>query len=268
VYEFWTTARIDIHFPETISLLFYIGMRVMIKLFFIFTVSIYLLPNTLYCQNSSPDSSSNTIGLKLRPALLLPESNPTIELHFSQDSSRKQYHFRWMTPPPINNPFKLDTRSSSYYVPRDVRDELNLIMNRPRESAFMPVLGVAYLAYQLAQKYLFVRSKTEISSHDLIAAGPNLDILRSLWKKSPQSLTEIYEDLHGLNPTILRLENKLKTLQDSKLIRPRQTESQTVYFPAVTKEVLRTKVTAALMDSTLDDTEIEILQNLLPDLNK
>ena len=55
------------------------------------------------------------------------------------------------------NYYKIDYRSSSYYVPRMVKDELSLIMNRPKDKSFVPILGVAFLAAQLASKYIFVK---------------------------------------------------------------------------------------------------------------
>jgi len=102
---------------------------------------------------------------------------------------------------------------------------------------------------------------------DLLAAEKYINILRELWEKSPQSVTKIYENLPGLNPTIVHLESQLEVLQDSKLIRTRQTESQTLYFPAISKEMFKAKLIAAMSDSTLNNAQTKILENLLSEIN-
>ena len=239
----------------------------MIKILLIFIISVYLLPNTLVGQNTYHDSLSGSIGLKYGPSLMLPEFTPSFDLNFKKDSAGELNEIHGFSPRPIDNPFQLDMRSSSYYVPRQVRDELNLIMNRPRESAFVPVLGVAFLAFQLAQKYLFIQAKTTITSQDLLAADNNLNILNSLWELSPQSMLEIYDNLPGLNPTIPHLEHQLEQLQDSKLIRTRETDKNKLYFPAISKEIFIAKLTQALADSTIDTAKTKILQKLFSDLN-
>jgi predicted transcriptional regulator len=231
-----------------------------------FLICLFLIFSTLYGQNTSQDTLSSSIGLQYRPALMLPDFNHSIEFQYNEDLPGDINEALWLPPSTINNPFQMDIRTSSYYVPRMVRDELNLIMNRPRESAFVPVLGVAFIAFQLAQKYLFIRSKTTITSFDLLSAKDDLDILETLWEKSPQNIGEIYNKLPGLNPTLPHLENRLELLQDHKLIRTRKTELHTLYFPAISKESFRSKIIEALSDSTLTEKQKKTLQNFLPDL--
>ncbi len=134
-----------------------------------------------------------------------------------------------------DNPFGIDTRSSSHYVPRMVRDELNLIMNRPRENAFVPILPVAYLALQLAGKYLIIKQKTEITADDIENAREALPILRELWLESPLTLPDIYKK-QGIytNYTMVELKRLIDLLSENKLVRPKQVENgETIYFRAI-----------------------------------
>ena len=133
------------------------------------------------------------------------------------------------------DPFKLDMRGSSYYVPRMVRDELNFIMNRPRESAFVPILPVAFLTLQLASKYLLVQKKTVISIEDVENSKEGYPILKELWRRSPQTLSELYKikDL-SKNYTMLELKRLVTILIDNKLIKRKLIEkSETQYFYAL-----------------------------------
>jgi predicted transcriptional regulator len=143
------------------------------------------------------------------------------------------------------NPFALDLRQSSSYIPRQVRDELNLIMNRPRDSAFLPILPVAFIALQLAGQYLLVQLKTEISAIDIKKSRTALPVLRELWSKSPQTLTELY-DVAKIrdNYTMHELEKMVEILVDNKLVKRREIENaSTKYFAAIDEkkyqEILR-----------------------------
>ena len=51
----------------------------------------------------------------------------SLKYYNNRSFDNNRYHPSNVMP---KDPFKLDYRSSSYYVPRMVRDELNLIMNR------------------------------------------------------------------------------------------------------------------------------------------
>jgi hypothetical protein len=135
------------------------------------------------------------------------------------------------------DPFKLDTRSSSYYVPRMVRDELNLIMNRPRDNAFLPILPVAFLAIQLASQYLIVQQKTEITVTDVKNAEEGYPILEELWKKNPQTLSELYQsDSLQDKYSMLELQRLMGILVDNKLVKRKLVEkSETQFFYALEK---------------------------------
>ena len=137
-----------------------------------------------------------------------------------------------------NNPFTLDTRSTSYYVPRMVRDELNLIMNRPRDNAFVPILPVAFLALQLVRKYVLIRQKTEITAEDIENSREGLPILKELWRNSPQTLSQLYQhDILKEKYTMLELKRLIDILADNKLVKPKLIKnSETQYFYAIGKD--------------------------------
>jgi hypothetical protein len=133
------------------------------------------------------------------------------------------------------NPFELDLRGTSNYVPRQVRDELNLMMNRPRDSAFLPILPVAFLALQLASQHLLISKKTEITAQDIKGSEIALPILEHLWAESPQTLTQLFkhEDLAN-RYTMQQLEKHMFLLIDNKLVKTRKIENaETKYFFAL-----------------------------------
>ena len=146
----------------------------------------------------------------------------------------KRYHPSSVMP---SDPFKLDYRSGSYYVPRMVRDELNLIMNRPKDNAFVPVLGVAFIAAQLASKYIFVQEKLKISKENILNTLDDYIIMNELWKKSPQTTSELYK-IPGLKFkfTLKELNLKMDNLIDNKLIKQKNLEDKELqFFPAISK---------------------------------
>jgi predicted transcriptional regulator len=143
---------------------------------------------------------------------------------------------RYITPDyyPVN-PFKVDLRYTSNYVPREVRNELNHIMDRPRDTAFLPILPVAFLALQLASKYLLIRGKTEITIENIENVQPALPVMEALWQKSPQTQTELYQNRQIKNEhTMLDLQRLLNLLIDNNLVRTRVIENAEMkYYPAL-----------------------------------
>ena len=135
------------------------------------------------------------------------------------------------------NPFKIDLRHTSNYVPREVRDELNLMKNRPRDSAFLPILPVAFLALQLASQYLLINKKTEITAENIQNCKPALPVLELLWQESPQTLTQIYKNQELSDRfTMKELQSLIIILIDNKLIRTRKIENaETKYFSAINR---------------------------------
>jgi hypothetical protein len=133
------------------------------------------------------------------------------------------------------NPFEIDLRQTSNYVPREVRDELNLMMNRPKDSAFLPILPVAFIALQLASQYLIIQSKTAITAENIRNSQAGLPVLKQLWRQNPQTLSELYK-CADISPhfTMTELQKILDLLIDNKLVRTRIIENAEMkYFYAI-----------------------------------
>ncbi len=186
--------------------------------------------------DTHPDSTS-----VIFPKTVLPIRNwqdPADQYFEIKHESKKLDINQYISPNIIpKDPFKLDMRGNSYYVPRMVRDELNLIMNRPRENAFVPILPVAFLALQLAGKYLLIQLKTEITAQDIENGQDGLPVLEELWKENPQTMTELYkkERLKD-NCTMLELQRLIEILADNKLVKRKLIENgDTQFFYALGK---------------------------------
>jgi hypothetical protein len=108
-------------------------------------------------------------------------------------------------------------------------------MRRPRDSAFLPILPVAFLALQLASQHFLISKKTEITMENIKASEPAIPVLDVLWRESPQTLSQLYKD-HSINKvfTMNRLQEMLYLLIDNKLVRTRKIENaETKYFYAI-----------------------------------
>ena len=187
-----------------------------------------------------PQSAIKTDSLNFHfpaPVLPLPDLQkieyPYVELqHDSEQLNVYQYISPDFMP---TNPFQVDLRNTSNYVPPMVRDELTRIMDRPKDSAFLPILPVAFIALQLASQYLLIRHKTEITVENVLNSEEAIAVLQMLWITSPQTLTELYEkqpirDKH----TMRDLERLVNLLIDNNLVRTRVIENaETKYFAAL-----------------------------------
>jgi len=153
------------------------------------------------------------------------------------------------------DPFKLDYRSGSYYVPRMVKDELNLMMNRPKDNSFVPILGVAFIAAQLASKYIFVQDKLKISANNVINSIDDYEILKFLWIKNPQTSSHLYEKsvLHE-KYTMNELNIKINNLIDNKLVKQKNLEDQELqFFPAIKKSEYKQLLQQVSADTSVNE---------------
>lgn len=165
---------------------------------------------------------------------------------------KNYYHPACVMP---KDPFKIDYRSGSYYVPRMVKDELNLIMNRPRDNSFIPILGVAFIAAQMASKYLFFQDKLKISAENLLSSLNDYEILNSLWGKNPQTVSELYA-----NPKICvqcsrrKLETRIMHLIDNKLLKQKKIQDREMqFFPAISKPEYKELLQQASGDTSISE---------------
>jgi predicted transcriptional regulator len=186
------------------------------------------------------------------------------ELHLNYPASKPGLKY-YYTPPVISeNPFLVDMRGHPMYTPRFVTDELNLIMNRPRDNAFVPVLGVAFLAMQLAQKYLLISEKTAIKPADIAEVPEGLKLLHLLWQNSPQHTDQMYQDSTlSENYTMLTLQELLDKMTDNKLVRQKTVENGPIeYYPALNREAYINLLDIGLADTTLSAGQHEILHQI------
>jgi hypothetical protein len=167
------------------------------------------------------------------------------------------------------NPFTIDYRESSCYVPVMVRDELNLIMNRPKDSAFVPILGVAWIAYQLASRYLEIRQKNIIDHQQLLKAHSAMPVLFCLWQIYPQTAGQLYHNTSIQSiMTFKQLQEKLHLLQENNLIKSRFYSPDSIqYFPNLLRIQVVSILETAMADPQLsagEKTEIQSLQQSIP----
>ena len=165
---------------------------------------------------------------------------------------KNRYHPSKVMP---KDPFKLDYRSGSYYVPRMVKDELNLMMNRPKDNSFVPILGVAYIAAQLASKYVFVQDKLKISNKNVFNTIDDYAILKFLWIKNPQTASQLYgkSALHE-KYTLNELNIKTNNLIDNKLVKQKNLEDQELqFFPAIKKSEYKQLLQQVSADTSVNE---------------
>jgi len=191
------------------------------------------LSSKLFEISDSTKAKNTVKWLNLKEWNNYNQANLSLKSYNSNDNfDKNRYHPSNVMP---KSYFDLDYRSSSYYVPRMVKDELNLIMNRPKDSALMPIMGVAYIAAQLASKYIFVQEKLKISTENVLNSIEGYEILKTLWKKSPQTSSQLYK-FHVLqeNFSLNELNMSINNLIDNKLIKQKNVEDkEMLFFPAI-----------------------------------
>lgn len=218
-------------------------------------------------------SSSDSIYIPLKPKILPLKDWQKFEMQKLQMeySKAELEELNYISPLVIpRNPFELDMRGSSYYVPRMIRDELNLIMNRPRETAFVPVLTAGFIALQLAHQYLLVRNKTQITHDNLLEASEGLAIIMALWNDSPQTLTQLYEkEIYKKPMTTVEIQRTLDILIDSKLVRSKKIpEAETQYFPALTQKEMKDLIDRYVAEGDCSESDRLKLSELLSQLRR
>jgi hypothetical protein len=167
---------------------------------------------------------------------------------------------------PSSNPFIFDNRSSSYYVPRSIRDELNHMMNRPKTADDMVSLwAVPIIAAKLAAQYIIVRQKSKIKKSDILNGAEDIKLIELLWQKWPLTINQINEKISGPDVTqYAHMEKRMQVLVDNKLVKMRKIEkSETRYYPAKTKEELAEIVRTILNEEVLSSEEKVTLLSLM-----
>ncbi len=214
------------------------------------------LPDSTSIKNTSKWLNLKNWNRYQQGSLKLEYSNPNYKF------DRRMYDPARVMP---RDPFKIDLRSGSYYVPRMVRDELAHIMNRPKDSAFVPVLGAAFLAAKLAAQYLIIKDKITITVENILNSSDNKELLKILWLDNPKTLSQLFKD-HSIRKkySMYILENKINILVDNKLVKQKLIENdETLYFPAITNQKYIEIVEEGLPYSSMTETDKNKLKNLL-----
>jgi hypothetical protein len=167
---------------------------------------------------------------------------------------------------PSSNPFVFDNRSNSYYVPRQIRDELNLIMNRPKTAdSMVPIIAIPLIAAQIAANYIWVQEKSKIRSKNILNAAEEMDLLRLLWQDSPLTISMISNNMESQNAEKYEyLEKRMQVLSDNKLVKIKKVENgESRYYPAKTKQELAEIIRAIINEGNISEEEHEVLLSII-----
>ena len=227
-----------------------------------------ILTSIVIAQSSGQDSSHINDIFSIQPKYLLPLSRSDIQfqnfnLNYNNRLPESGYYY---TPEHLHrNPFGPDTRYGSFYTTRLVRDELNTMMHRPKDNAFVPVLGVAYIAMQMASKYLLVKKELEIKPENILNCDSQLHIIEALWRHSPQTCKELYQlEKFNQNYTYKELEADINKLVDQNLVKVKRLENDEIqYFPALDSSSLQTTLEKGRKDSLYTTSQINQIDSLL-----
>ncbi len=222
----------------------------------------------MFSQSFAQDSLKTNDLFSVKPKYLIPESRSDIQfqslnLNYNDLNMKNRYNY---TPDHLRqSPFGVDTRYSSFYTPRLVRDELNLMMHRPRDSAFMPILGVAFIAIQMASKYLLVERELQIKTSNILNCEPQLPILEALWEKNPQTCDQLYRrKVFNEKYTYHELEKDINHLMDQNLVKSKRMEDDSIqYFPALDKPKMQYTLKMGRKDPLITTAQVNQIDSLL-----
>ena len=229
---------------------------------------IFLVTLCTFLTAVAQDSLQTSDLFSIKPKLLVPQSRSEIQfqninLEYKFVPLNNNYHY---TPDHLtSNPFGMDTRSSSFYTPRFVRDELNVMMSRPKDHAFVPVLGVAFIAAQMIGKYLLVERELQIKPDNILKCHKQMPILEELWQNNPQTCNQLYKiEYFNHGYTFRDLENNINVLVDEKLVKVKRLENDELqYFPAIDKPKLQATLKEGRKDSLKTSVYISQIDSLL-----
>jgi len=207
--------------------------------------SLFWQPN--YLILGAPDSSSISIEIQA-PAL--------------QKTKALYYDSREVMP---KNMLFLDTRTSSYYMPRQVSDKLTRIMNRPSSNEVAPVFAAAVLAASIASQYVHIGYELHTDASDYVVDEKYYPILAALWEKSPQTAYQLFKiEAIEKERTVVILQNELSELTDLNLIKVRiQEKAPNLFFPAQQMEEVEQLLSEAIHKETLLADQKQKLRALL-----
>jgi hypothetical protein len=261
-YKDMTKKLYDPYLPRVIN-----NIKVGIYILF-FLCIMFLKGQDISHQDSTFSLKLIPFAVKQDPLFIYHSDNifsPQINLKYP---AKEITYYRNFYSPKItipSNPLQLDYRISSSYVPVHVRNEITHIMDRPYDSNFVPLFGMALLAVKLASQFLIIQDKIRISADNIIHSRDAMDILKQLWNKSPLTNTELY-DLKDIREklTFHQLEKKVSILTDNKLVKEKRIENNQIQlFPAKSKEELIDLIEKMLSEKEYSDKIYQDLYSIL-----
>lgn len=163
------------------------------------------------------------------------------------------------------SPLEVDTRTGSYYTPKIVQDKLDDIMNRPRSDSFVPLLGLAAFAVNVAVKQLEAAKLFEPKAEDYMLSDKELLVLEQLWIKAPQKIDELYlnTSLQEGN-TANELQKTISKLTDINLVKTRTDGKKMVlFFPSQKLDHVKNIIRNAVNDTKRLEKETDQLKLVL-----
>jgi predicted transcriptional regulator len=137
-----------------------------------------------------------------------------------------------------DNPLKREYRTGSYYTPKIVQDKLAHIMQRPPADSFTPILPLLSFGRKAALQYIQIKDDLRLEADDYLEIAADIEILKSLWRKSPQTVLHLYKTkVIQKKYTMKKLISVIQKLQDKRLLkRKRVGKSEILYYPAEPKK--------------------------------
>ena len=187
-----------------------------------------------------------------------------IELEAPSSFNKKAVYFNPRAQLPQNS-LLLDTRGSSYYVPRQVGDQLAHIMNRPSSNEVAPVFMAAALAVSIAMQYIDMGNELKLKADDYLIDTTYFPILKALYSQSSQTAFQLYENADiKRERTVVLLQKELSTLVDLNLVKVKtQEKAPPLYFAAQEKETVYQLLSEALKREELSNEKKQKLRTFV-----
>ncbi len=236
-------------------------------LFFLLVLTVHFL-NAQILNPGYTGAKINTDSIFWRPNYLIltgpASSSLNIEMTAPSLAKNKNAYYDPRKVMPKNRLF-LDTRSSSYYVPQQVGDKLNRIMNRPSSNEVAPVFTAAMLAASIASQYIKIDYELKLAAADYVLDEKYFPILAELWRQSPQTAFQLFKhDSVKKDRTVVILKKELSELEDLNILKVQlQENAPRLYFPAQKIEEVEQLISGALKKDKLLAKQKQKLQALV-----
>lgn len=219
------------------------------------------------------DSALSPIILPVPGLKALPQWNkaPQISIeHNKQAQTPPNFQFNFSMP---DNPFEVDTRGSSYYVPREIHRQIELGKGRDPDTVPIPYMYAAYLAFRALDAYVLtpLSQGEKQQVEDYLNAEKDFTLLRALWNSGGKSMADLYKmkEIHK-SRSAMELKQALARLVINDLLAIRISGSSEIYYPVFSRKKVIDLFDRFLADQNNNDpdqreTAIRLHQLLLQD---